>query len=96
MSPLLYSSNGDGWFSIFLIVPAVGLVIWGLNKFWLYRLKKGDMDYSPEGYRKRARRFAILLVAVFLGVSLLAALLIWWTAGFPLPTPELTFRRAEA
>ena len=77
MSPLLYSSNGDGWFSIFVIVPAVGLVIWGLNKFWLYRLKKGDMDYSPAGYRKRARRFAILLAAVLLGVPLLAALLAW-------------------
>lgn len=77
MSPLHDGANGDGWFSVFVIVPLTGLVIWGLNQFWLYRLKKGDMDYSPEGYRKRARRFAILLVAVFLGVSLLAALLIW-------------------
>ena len=77
MSPLLYSSNGDGWFSIFVIVPAVGLVIWGLNKFWLYRLKKGDMDYSPEGFLKRARIFAAILAAVLFGVPLLAALLIW-------------------
>ena len=77
MSPLHDGANGDGWFSVFVIVPAVGLVIWGLNQFWLYRLKKGDMDYSPEGFRKRARRFGILLAAVFLGVSLLAALLIW-------------------
>ena len=36
MSPLYYGSNGDGWFSVFVIVPVVGLVIWGLNKFWLY------------------------------------------------------------
>ena len=28
-------------------------------------------------------------------LAALAALLIWWMAGFPLPTPELTFRRAE-
>ena len=35
------------------------------------------MDYSPAGYRKRARRFAILLAAVLLGVPLLAALLLW-------------------
>ena len=59
MSPLYYGSNGDGWFSVFVIVPVIGLVIWGLNTFWLHRLKKGDMDYSPEGFRKRARIFAI-------------------------------------
>ena len=77
MSPIFYSAHGDGWLLVLVILPVTGLVIWGLNKFWLYRLKKGNMDYSPEGFRKRARRFAILLVAVFLGVSLLAALLIW-------------------
>ena len=49
----------------------------GLNTFWLHRLKKGDMDYSPEGFRKRARIFAIILAAVLLGVPLLAALLLW-------------------
>ena len=36
-----------------MIVPVIGLVIWGLNTFWLHRLKKGDMDYSPEGFRKK-------------------------------------------
>ena len=36
----------------FVIVPVIGLVIWGLNTFWLHRLKKGDMDYSPEGSAK--------------------------------------------
>ena len=60
MSPLYDGSNGDGWFSVFVIVPVIGLVIWGLNTFWLHRLKKGDMDYSPEGFRKRARIFAII------------------------------------
>ena len=65
------------WFSVFVIVPVIGLVIWGLNTFWLHRLKKGDMDYSPEGFRKRARIFAIILAAVLLGVPLLAALLLW-------------------
>ena len=29
MSPLYYGSNGDGWFSVFVIVPVIGLVIWG-------------------------------------------------------------------
>ena len=77
MSPLYDGSNGDGWFSVFVIVPVIGLVIWGLNTFWLHRLKKGDMDYSPEGFRKRARIFAIILAAVLLGVPLLAALLLW-------------------
>lgn len=77
MSPLHYGSNGDGWFSVFVIVPVVGLAIWGLNTFWLHRLKKGKMDYSPEGYRKRARIFTIILAAVLLGVPLLAALLLW-------------------
>ena len=77
MSPILYDAHGDGWLSIFVIVPAVALAIWGLNQFWLHRLKKGDMDYSPEGFRKRARRFAIILAAVLLGVPLLAALLLW-------------------
>lgn len=67
MSPLYDGSNGDGWFSVFVIVPVIGLVIWGLNTFWLHRLKKGDMDYSPEGFRKRARIFAIILAAVLLG-----------------------------
>ena len=69
MSPLYDGSNGDGWFSVFVIVPVIGLVIWGL--------KKGEMDYSPEGFRKRARIFAIILAAVLLGVPLLAALLLW-------------------
>ena len=41
MSPLYDGSNGDGWFSVFVIVPVIGLVIWGLNTFWLHRLKKG-------------------------------------------------------
>ena len=77
MSPLHDGANGDGWFSVFVIVPLTGLVIWGLNQFWLYRLKKGNMDYSPEGYRKRARRFTILSAAVLLGVPLLAVLLTW-------------------
>ena len=77
MSPLHDGANGDGWFSVFVIVPLTGLVILGLNQFWLHRLKNGDMDYSPAGYRKRARRFAILLAAVLLGVPLLAALLTW-------------------
>ena len=31
MSPLYDGSNGDGWFSVFVIVPVIGLVIWGLN-----------------------------------------------------------------
>ena len=39
MSPLYDGSNGDGWFSVFVIVPVIGLVIWGLNTFWLHRLK---------------------------------------------------------
>ena len=77
MSPLHDGANGDGWFSVFVIVPLTGLVIWGLNKFWLYRLKKGNMDYSPEGFRKRARIFTIILAAVLLGVPLLAVLLTW-------------------
>ena len=77
MSPLHYGANGDGWFSVFVIVPVVGVAIWGLNTFWLHRLKKGKMDDSPEGFRKRARIFAAILAAVLLGVPLLAALLIW-------------------
>ena len=77
MSPLFYSPHGDGWLLILVILPLTGLVIWGLNKFWLYRLKKGNMDYSPEGFRKRARIFTIILAAVLLGVPLLAALLTW-------------------
>ena len=77
MSPLFYSPHGDGWLLVLVILPVTGLVIWGLNKFWLYRLKKGNMDYSPEGFRKRARIFTIILAAVLLGVPLLAALLTW-------------------
>ena len=77
MSPIFYSAHGDGWPLVLVILPVTGLVIWGLNKFWLYRLKKGNMDYSPEGFRKRARIFIIILAAVLLGVPLLAALLTW-------------------
>lgn len=77
MSPIFYSAHGDGWLLVLVILPVTGLVIWGLNKFWLYRLKKGNMDYSPEGFRKRARIFIIILAAVLLGVPLLAALLTW-------------------
>ena len=49
MSPLYDGSNGDGWFSVFVIVPVIGLVIWGLNTFWLHRLKKGDMELLAGG-----------------------------------------------
>lgn len=77
MDPILYNAHGDGWLSVFVIAPVIGLAVWGLNQFWLHRLKKGNMDYSPEGFRKRARRFAIILAAVLLGVPLLAALLLW-------------------
>lgn len=77
MSPIFYSAHGDGWLLVLVILPVTGLVIWGLNKFWLYRLKKGNMDYSPEGFRKRARIFTIILAAVLVGVPLLAALLTW-------------------
>ena len=41
------------------------------------------------------KRTYLLRAARNLLLAALAALLIWWTAGFPLPTPELTFRRAE-
>ena len=41
------------------------------------------------------KRTYLLRTARNLLLAALAALLIWWTAGFPLPTPELTFRRAE-
>ena len=41
------------------------------------------------------KRIYLLRTARNLLLAALAALLIWWTAGFPLPTPELTFRRAE-
>ena len=77
MSLSFFNSSGSDWFLVLVILPVTGLVIWGLNKFLLHRLKKGEADYSPAGYRKRARRFAILLAAVLLGVPLLAALLLW-------------------
>ncbi len=41
------------------------------------------------------KRTYLLRTARNLLLAALAALLIWWMAGFPLPTPELTFRRAE-
>ena len=41
------------------------------------------------------KRTYLLRTARNLLLAALAALLVWWTAGFPLPTPELTFRRAE-
>ena len=41
------------------------------------------------------KRTYLLRTARNLLLADLAALLIWWMAGFPLPTPELTFRRAE-
>ena len=49
MSPLYDGSNGDGWFSVFVIVPVIGLVIWGLNTFWLHRLKKGASGSAAAG-----------------------------------------------
>lgn len=49
MSPLYDGSNGDGWFSVFVIVPVIGLVIWGLNTFWLHRLKKGRYGLLAGG-----------------------------------------------
>lgn len=70
-------SGGVGWILVLSVLPVIGLLLWGLNSLWLHRLKKGRGDCTPEGFRRRARRFAIALAAIFLAFFLLAALVIW-------------------
>ena len=51
MSPLYDGSNGDGWFSVFVIVPVIGLVIWGLNCEIVIHapfVKSANNDFTPQ------------------------------------------------
>ena len=75
MSLSFFNSSGSDWFLVLVILPVTGLVIWGLNKFLLHRLKKGEADYSPAGYRKRARLFRMALVALMLLAGVLISAL---------------------
>ena len=75
MSLSFFNSSGSDWFLVLVILPVTGLVIWGLNKFLLHRLKKGEADYSPVGYRKRARLFCMALAALMLLAGVLISAL---------------------
>ena len=75
MSLSFFNSSGSDWFLVLVILPVTGLVIWGLNKFLLHRLKKGEADYSPTGYRKRARLFCMALAALMLLAGVLISAL---------------------
>ena len=63
-----------GWLRALVLAAVVGGVLWGLNAYWLSRLKKGKADFSPAGNRKKARRFCIGFAAG-LAVFVLAVLL---------------------
>ena len=75
MSLSFFNSSGSDWFLVLVILPVTGLVIWGLNKFLLHRLKKGEADYSPAAYRKRARLFCMALAALMLLAGVLISAL---------------------
>ena len=75
MSLSFFNSSGSDWFLVLVILPVTGLVIWGLNKFLLHRLKKGEADYSPAGYRKRARLFYMAMAALMLLAGVLISAL---------------------
>lgn len=75
MSLSFFNSSGSDWFLVLVILPVTGLAIWGLNKFLLHRLKKGEADYSPAGYRKRARLFCMVLAALMLLAGVLISAL---------------------
>ena len=75
MSLSFFNSSGSDWFLVLVILPVTGLVIWGLNKFLLHRLKKGEADYSPAGHRKRARLFCMALAALMLLAGVLISAL---------------------
>ena len=64
-------SNTQGWLTVLVAFPLIGLALWGLNTFLLNRLKNGKADYSKEGFRRRAR----LVTAAVMAVIILAAIL---------------------
>lgn len=63
--------NRQGWLTVLVAFPLIGLALWGLNTFLLNRLKNGKADYSKEGFRRRGR---LVGVAVVLFIILAAIL----------------------
>lgn len=63
--------NTQGWLTVLVAFPLIGLALWGLNTFLLNRLKNGKADYSKESFRRRAR----LVTAAVMAVIILAAIL---------------------
>ena len=63
--------NRQGWLTVLVAFPLIGLAVWGLNAFSLNRLKKGKVDCSRKGFRRRGR---LVGVAVVLFIILAAIL----------------------
>ena len=63
--------NRQGWLTVLVACPLIGLALWCLNNFLLNRLKNGKADYSKEGFRRRGR---LVGVAVVLFIILAAIL----------------------
>lgn len=64
-------SDEQGWRTVLVAFPLILLAIWGLNTVSLNRLKKGKVDYSKKGFRRRGR----LITAAVMAVIILAAIL---------------------
>ena len=63
--------NRQGWLTVLVAFPLIGLALWCLNNFLLNRLKNGKADYSKEGFRKRGRLIGAAVVAVIILAAIL-------------------------
>ncbi len=64
-------SDEQGWRTVLVAFPLIILAAWALNTFSLNRLKKGKVDYSKKGFRRRGRLVGAAVVVLLLLAAIL-------------------------
>ena len=64
-------SDEQGWLTVLVAFPLICLALWGLNAFSLNRLKKGKVDYSKKGFRRRGRLVGAAVVVFIILAAIL-------------------------
>lgn len=68
-------SDEQGWRTVLVAFPLICLAIWGLNTFSLNRLKRGKVDYSKKGFRRRGRLVGVAVVVLLILAAILQHLI---------------------
>ena len=71
MGSILLLSEEEGWWTVLVAFPLIGLAVWGLNAFSLNRLKKGKVDCSRKGFRRRGRLVGVAVFVILILVAIL-------------------------